>query len=93
MARTTAPTETQRPIMVIEAARPGVRASLVVWALPIIGLGTFFLAVAAYWAWVMLELGFLTAAPLSVPRLAFTRGLILWSATSVLMLAAFVWRR
>lgn len=77
--------------MVIEAARPGVRASLVVWALPIIGLGAFFLAVAAYWAWVMLELGFLTAAPLSVPRLAFTRGLILWSATSVLMLAAFVW--
>jgi hypothetical protein len=77
--------------MLIEAARPGVRASLVVWALPIIGLGAFFLAVAAYWAWVMLELGFLTAAPLSVARLAFTRGLILWSATSVLMLAAFVW--
>ena len=91
MARTTAPTENQRPIMVIETARPGVRASLVVWALPIIGLGAFFLAVAAYWSWVMLELGFLTAAPLSVPRLAFTRGLILWSATSVLMLAAFVW--
>lgn len=91
MARTTAPTENQRPLMVIEAARPGTRASLLIWALPIIGLGVFFGAVAAYWTWVMLELGFLRTDPLSVPRLAFGRGLILWSATSVLMLAAFVW--
>ena len=91
MARTTAPTENERPILVIEAVRPGTGASLVIWALPIIGLGVFAAAVAAYWAWVMLELGFLRTAPLSVPRLAFGRGLILWSATSVLMLAAFVW--
>jgi hypothetical protein len=91
MARATLPTEDQRSIMVIETVRPGTRASLVVWALPIIGLGAFFAVVAAYWTWVMLELGFLANAPLSVPRLAFGRGLILWSATSVLMLAAFVW--
>jgi hypothetical protein len=91
MARPTAPTENQRPIIVIQTVRPGRRTSLLVWALPIIGLGVFFAAVAAYWTWVMLELDFLAKAPFSVPRLAFGRGLILWSATSVLMLAAFVW--
>ena len=91
MPRTTAPTENQRPIVVIEAARPGVRWSLLVWALPILGLGTFFFLVAAYWGLVMMELRFLAEAPLDVPRLAFGRGLILWAATSVLMLAAFLW--
>jgi hypothetical protein len=91
MPRTTVPTENQRPIVVIEAARPAVRWSLLIWALPIMGLGIFFFVVAAYWGLVMMELGFLANAPLDVPRLAFGRGLILWAATSVLMLAAFLW--
>jgi len=88
--QTALPTETQHPIVATDLKRPPAGAWLTL-ALPLAGLGALLLAVAAYWVWIVLELRFLSVAPMNVAALSFAKGLVLWSSISVVMLGAFVW--